>query len=140
MTKKPASKKKPKKKEEPVEAATKAEHDTEDHMIEQVIVEQVKPKKKRSEPRMTHKAVWLLYAEVLRAKKGDDVFDLLARTFEGRSDLGYWLYRINMGPKLIKLGKGRDFVQYFRAVAHSLFQDTRHEAGEQQCSAGKASR
>lgn len=85
-----------------------------------------KLKKKKSAPRLTHKQVWLLYADVIRCAKADQVFDILARTFEARSDLGYWLHRIGHGKK-ISLGKKRDFVQYFRAVAHSLFQDTRTE-------------
>ncbi|MFC1836710.1 hypothetical protein ACFL2Q_18625 [Thermodesulfobacteriota bacterium] len=84
------------------------------------------PKKKR-EPKMSAKEVWLLYGDVIRAANGDQVSDILARSFETRGDLGYWLYRAGHRYK-IKLGKGRDFVQYFRSVAHSLFDDTRKEA------------
>ena len=77
-----------------------------------------KLKKKKRPPRLTHKQVWLLYADVLRCTNPDQVFDILARTFASRSDLGYWLYRIRHGKKT-SLGKKRDFVQYFRAVATS---------------------
>lgn len=132
MPKRPTSRKKYNKKETPVESTQESYQEKDDEMmIAQEIVEEVavvKRRKERGEPRMTHKAVWLIYAEVLRTGAADEVFDTLARTFETRGDLGYWLYRIGMGPKLIKLGKGRDMVQYFRAVAHTLFQDTRHEA------------
>lgn len=86
----------------------------------------VKEKKRRA-PRLTYKQVWLIYAQVVQCGNPDQVFDILARTFESRSDLGYWLHRIRHGKK-ISLGKKRDFVQYFRAVAHGLFKDTRGEA------------
>ncbi|MFC1833556.1 hypothetical protein ACFL2Q_02335 [Thermodesulfobacteriota bacterium] len=125
MSKKPASKKKDKKKTAQVDEPTTTEEKTEVEMIQSDPVES-SPKKKRK-PKMSAKEVWLLYGDVHRSANGDQVFDILARSFETRGDLGYWLYRAGHRDK-IKLGKGRDFVQYFRSVAHSLFDDTRKEA------------
>ncbi|MFC1835435.1 hypothetical protein ACFL2Q_11985 [Thermodesulfobacteriota bacterium] len=83
--------------------------------------------KKRRPPRMTHKEIWLLYSDVLRSSDSAEVFDILARNFEKRSDLGYWLYRAGF-REFIALGKGKDLVSYFRAAGNRLFHDTRDEA------------
>lgn len=85
----------------------------------EVPTEEKKERKKRA-PRMTQASIWGIYVDFARAKDAEHGFDVLARTFETRSDLSYWLHRIGHHDK-VQLTKGRDFVGYFRMVANNLW-------------------
>lgn len=81
---------------------------------------------KKREPRMTHKQIWLLYAHVAFAQNAEDVFHVLARSFEDHNELGYWLYRVRRSDLKV-LRKGHDWIEYLRLVSTRLFRITRNE-------------
>ncbi|MFC1835526.1 hypothetical protein ACFL2Q_12440 [Thermodesulfobacteriota bacterium] len=85
-----------------------------------------KKSKPKSPPRMSNMHVWLLYAQFVNARNEEDCFDALARTFEKRSDVRYWLGRVGKG-ELCQLGKGKDFVGYYRKLGAELYRETRGE-------------
>jgi len=86
--------------------------------------EEQQPKKR--EPRMTHKKIWLIFAQVVLARNADAVFQLLGRTFEDHNDLAYWLYRVGHADLKV-LRKGNDWIDFLRVVSTRLYRITRDE-------------
>ena len=48
-------------------------------------VAQVPSEKKKRQPRMLPRTLWLLYAQIVMARSAEEAFDVLARTFEDRA-------------------------------------------------------
>lgn len=87
---------------------------------------QVPSEKKKRQPKMLPRTIWLLYAQIVMARSAEEAFDVLARTFIDHRDLNYWLYRVGHA-ELKTLRRGHDWVEFVRLVATQLFRITRDE-------------
>jgi hypothetical protein len=59
----------------------------------------------------------------------DLLFDVLARNFENRWQLSYWLNKVGY-DHLTPYGKNHDFIDYLRRTSHELFKSFKADIGK----------